>query len=228
MEPETAKVETAQEMEVRVRTEVKKEFEDLFQVWQAKDLAALAERQQADIKQEVGKLVKEYQEKQKPLTAEDIQKMLDQEYAEVTVPLMVNAENQDMPQKRTFVIRELPQAVEKQFYRQFVKTVKEKSSTFAALAQRNMDQPFETALVDFMESFEGAFDLMSEAVAIILNPFGKDSEITPVWVSKNIASNRQYSIIMAQTEVNKLRDFFSRVFQNGQQMVTSLTHRKSP
>lgn len=212
-------VESREELEVRVRKEVKAEFEGLFQVWQAKDLADLAEKQEATIKEEVAKLVKEYQEKQKPLNAEQIQKMLDQEYAEVQLKLSVNAD-EDTPQIRRFVIRELPQSVERKFYRQFVERVRDQAPKLAAFQQRSMDQPFEKVLVDFMDAFDGGFDILAGAVAIIINPFDKDKEITPEWVATHVASNRQLSIVMAQVEVNKLRDFFSQVFRTGQQAGT--------
>ena len=216
-------IETPQEIEVRVRRELTTEFEGRFQVWQAKDLAELAERQEGTIKEEVQKLVKQYQDSQKPLNQQQIQQMLDQDYAEIPLTLYVSATNEDTPQKRNFTLRELPQSVERKFYKQFVERIRTQAPKLAAFQQRNMDQPFEKVLGDFMEAFDGGFDILSGAVAIILNPFDKDKEITEKWVAENIPSNRQLSIVLAQVEVNKLRDFFSRVFQDGQRAATILT-----
>ena len=220
-------LETPQELEVRLRKELKEEYESRFQIWQAKDLAELAEKQQVAIREEVAKLVKEYQEKQKPLTAEQIQKMLDQDYAEVPLTLFVDVENEDTPQKRTYTLRELPQAVERKFYKQFIAVVKDQAPKMEAFKQRSMDQPFEKILMDFLEACDGGFELMAGAVALILNPFNRDKELTAEWVGSHVSSNRQLSIVLAQVEVNKLRDFFSRVFLDGQKALMSLTPQNS-
>jgi hypothetical protein len=220
---EAPKAETTQELINRIRAEAKAENESLFEVWKAKELASLAEAQEKVIKEEVAKLVKDYQEKQKPLTQAEIQKMLEQEYVEVNIRLMVDVENADTPQERNFVIRELPQSIERKFYRQFMDKVKAQAPKLAAFTQRNMDQPFEKVMGDFMEAFDGGFDILAGAVAIILNPFEKDKEVTAQWIADHVSLNRQYSIVMAQVEVNKLRDFFARVFRSGQQVGTILT-----
>jgi hypothetical protein len=224
---ETPQVETSQELEARLRKELKEEYEGRFQIWQAKDLADLAEKQQVAIREEVTKLVKEYQEKQKPLTAEQIQKMLEQEYAEVPLTLFVDVDNEDIPQKRTFTLRELPQSVERKFYKQFIAVVKDQAPKMEAFKQKSMDQPFEKILMDFLEACDGGFELMAGAVALILNPFNKDTELTAAWVGDHISSNRQLSIVLAQAEVNKLRDFFSKVFLDGQKALMSLTPQNS-
>lgn len=224
---ETPKVETPQEMEQRLRAEIDAEYKGMFQVWQTKDLAALAEKQDATIREQVQLLVKDYQEKQKPLTQEQIQKMLDQEYAEIPLTLLVRAKNAETPQKRTYTVRELPQSVERKFYKQFVSVIRVEAPKLAALKQRNMDEPFEIVLMNFLESLDSGFDIMAGAVALILNPFGDDEEITKEWVSDNVSSDRQFKIIMAQVEANKLRDFFSRVFLDGQKALMSLTPQNS-
>jgi hypothetical protein len=204
----------------KTEAEIRAEYESLFEVWKAKELANLTEKQQITIKEEVQKLFAKWQEEQKPPTMEEIQRTLDQEYASIKVELFVKVANEDTPQKREFTLRELPQAVERKFYRQFVQRMKDKAPQLQALAQRNMDQPFEKVLGDFMDTIDGAFDVMAEAVAIVLDPYNEDKEITAAWVAGNISSNRQYSIIQAQMEVNKLRDFFSRVFQSGNKVGT--------
>ncbi len=219
---EVGQAETPQQMEARIYTAAMADAEARFEVWKAKELVDLADKQQETIREEVSKLVKEYQDKQKPLSVEEIQKMVDQEYAELTIKVMVGLEKDGKPELRHFTIRELPQSVEKKFYRQFVDKVKAEGPKLAAFQQRNMDQPFETVMGDFMETFESGFDILASAVALILNPFGEDEEITPDWVSRRISSNRQYSIVQAQVEVNKLRDFFSRVFRDGQNAGTIL------
>ena len=213
--------ETVEQMEARVKAGLTKEFEERFEIWKAKELANLAESQEAVIKTEVQKLVKEYQDKQKPLEIGEIQKLVEQEYAEVTLQVKVRGS----ANRKSFTIGELPQSVERKFYKQFVAEVKKHGTQMAAIVQANMDESFEKILENFLDGFDGAFPIMAEATAIILNPFDEDKDVTAEWVSQNISSNRQLSIIMAQVEVNRLRDFFSRVFRSGQQAGTILTNQ---
>ena len=206
------------ELEQKLRTE----YEEKYEIWKAKDLAALREDNDKKVQEQVRKLFENWQKEQKPPSLEEIKVLLDQEYGEIEIPVPIYDDN-DQKTIRKFVIRELPQSIERKFYRQFKTRVKDKGPEISAFTQRNMDQPFEKQLDSFLETFDGAFDILADAVVLILNPRGKKTEITAEWVADNIASNRMYSIIMAQVEVNRLRDFFSRVFQSGQKASTMMT-----
>jgi hypothetical protein len=201
---------------------IKLEYEEKFEIWKAKDLAALREENDKKVQEQVKKLFDTWQKEQKPPSLEDIKVLLDQEYGEVPIQIPIYDDNDEKTIQK-FVIRELPQSIERKFYKQFKSRVKDKGPEISAFTQRNMDQPFEKQLDSFLETFDGAFDILADAVVLILNPRGKKPQITQEWVADNIASNRMYSIIMAQVEVNRLRDFFSRVFQSGQKASTMMT-----
>lgn len=220
--------EQVNELEV-IRQEVRKEFEEKLEIWKGKELADLKAQQDKEIQEQVATLFKKWLDEQKPPSLEDVKVLLEQEYAEIPIKLGVG-ENEDGSTKfQTFMIRELPQAVERKFYRQFKDRIKEKGPLLSAYIQKNMDQPFEKQMEGFLETFDGAFDVLADAVVLILNPFGKKADITTEWVQTTISSNRQYSIILAQIEVNRLRDFFSRLFRSGQKagaMFTPLDTRQ--
>lgn len=218
--------QTEQELERKIRSEVRAEerkiFEERFEAWKAKELADLEEKQNQSITEELKKIYQKIQDEQKPLTKETIQTLVDQEYAEIPIKIPVISED-GSSKTETFILRELPQAIERKFYRQFKDRVKNKGSELAAFSQKAKDESFEKQIVSFLETFDGAFDILVDAVVLILNPFGKRADINAEWVANNISSNRAYSIILAQVEVNRLRDFFSRVFANGQRAGMILT-----
>lgn len=208
-------VETVEQIEARCNAAAEVKLE----IWKTKELASIQEKNNAVIEQEIQKLYKKIQDEQKPLDKTQIQTLVDQEYAEIKVKLFVeNAEGVEMEQ--IFVLRELPQSVERKFYRQFKERLRDKSSEIAAFAQKAGEQSFEKNIVSFLDSFDGGFDILADAAVLILNPKGKRPEITAEWVANNISANRLYSIVMAQVEVNKLRDFFSRLFQSGLKLET--------
>jgi hypothetical protein len=209
-------------LDVEVDTRLRAEYEAKLEVWKAKELADLREEQDKRIQDEVSKLFLKWQEEQKPLSLDDIKKLLDQEYLEIPIKIPLPDDAGEV-QNQTFVIRELPQSVERKFYKQFRTRVKEVGPELAAMVQKNMDTPFEKQIEGFLNTFDGAFDVLADGVVLILNPFGKKAEVTTEWVQNNISSNRQYSIILAQIEVNRLRDFFSRLFQSGQKAGTMMT-----
>lgn len=193
------------------RRKMEAEFQGRFEVWKAKDLAQLKIDQQEEIQDAIKKLYTKWESEQKPPTEEDLRKLLSQEYAEITVKLHLYQSNQ----VEEFTIRELPQSIERKFYKQFAQRIKDKGPELSAFVQKNMDQSFEKTLEGFLNTFDGAFDIMTDAMLLVLNPFGKREDITREWVANNISSNRMYSIILGQIEVNRLRDFFLRLFQSG-------------
>lgn len=223
MAEEVGTIPVAEEVETndreKITAEVKLEFESKLEAWKAKELADLRAQEDRKIQEEVKKLFEKWQSDQKPPSLEEIKVLLEQEYTEVTIQIPVYDDNDERKMEK-FVIRELPQSIERRFYKQFKERVKEKGPELTAFAQRNIDVPFEKQLTSFLETFDGAFDILSDAVVLILNPRGKRAGINSEWVCSNIASNRMYSIILAQVEVNRLRDFFSRVFQSGQKAST--------
>ena len=91
-----------------------------------------------------------------------------------------------------------------------------------SFTQAGMDQPFEQKAKAFLELFDESFDMLADAVVMCLNPFGRKKLVDRDWVQNNIGSDRQWSIVTAQIEVNRLRDFFSKVSQSGQRTMTTM------
>jgi hypothetical protein len=207
-----------------IRTTLHKEIENDFQhrleIWKNKEFANFRDGQDAQVK----RLVFEYMENEKkarqPLTPEEIQKLLDQDYLTFTIKLRMGSGDNNV---KECTIRELPSEIEHKFYRVFKERVKDKMSDLAALALETMDQGMEKRLQAFFNTFDGAFDVLADATVLVLNPFGDDSEITLTWVKKNLSMIRQWNICQAQIEVNRLRDFFSKAFLAGTQVGTMAT-----
>lgn len=203
------------ELEIAIRGE----FEEKFEIWKTKELAELEEQNDEKIRG----LVKEYMDKvdaeRKPLDADAIQKLLSQDY--VTFPVKV--QSRDGKVVKEFVIAELPQEIEEKFYKFFKTQLLTRASDVAAFAQKTLDLPFEKRMTAFFNTVDGGFDILSNATSLVLNPFGEDQDITPEWCKKNLTSVRQWNIVRAQIEVNKLRDFFSQLFESGTKIQTLTT-----
>lgn len=179
-------------------------------IWKKTELADLQKETDDKVRDLVAEFWEKWKKDQEPPTPEDIQKMLSQEYIEFQLPVMVGTE------KRIFVVRELPQKVERKFYRQFKDQIKEYGPQIAAFTQANMGSSFEKQVVAFMDTFDNAFDIIADGVVIVLNPFGEEKQIDRDWVQNNIGSHRMWNILQAQIQVNRLRDFFSQLYQAGQ------------
>jgi len=212
-------------IELELRLSFRKEYEQLLQIWKDNELTELRAKQDEIIAAGLKKYLLKVQEEQKPPEPEDIQKLLDQEYETFTIPVDVvtagasDAEG-DIVTKVTFTIRELPQSIEKKFYRQFKTKLIGKLQMLESFTQSGMDKPFEEKAKSFLELFDESFDMLAEAVVLCLNPFGRRKDIDVAWVQNNISSDRQWRIIEAQMKVNRLRDFFSKVSTSGRDMMT--------
>lgn len=219
MENETTQPqgETLEEALARIKGEIEGEYKGRFEIWKATELAELETQQDTKIQQLVNDYFEKWKEKQKPPTPEDLQKLLNQEYISFNLKLVT--EDGD----REFVIRELPQAVEKKFYRTFKTQLQKHAPELGALAQKSMDKNFEERIMAFLETFDGAFDMLAETVVLCLNPFNKEEGVGAKWVQENISSQRQWNIVRAQIEVNRLRDFFLQLSLSGQQAASLTT-----
>jgi hypothetical protein len=209
---------------METRMTLRKEYESLFQMWKDNELTALESKQQEIITKGLREYFDKWKEEQKPPEPADIQKLLDQEYETFTIPVDVveagNEEEGEVVKRLTFTIRELPQSIEKKFYRQFKTKLVGKLQLLEAFTQSGIDKPFEDKAKAFLELFDESFDLLAETVVLCLNPFGRRKGIDMMWVQNNIGSDRQWTIIEAQMKVNRLRDFFSKVSTSGQDMMT--------
>lgn len=153
------------------------------------------------IEQEIAKIKKAFE----PPKPEDIQRLLEQEY--VTFTVKVPWPGEDAP--REFTIRELPQSVEKKFYKQLKEKLLPRAQDLAALSFKLLDGKAEDKIKSLLDAFDQTFDILADTIVLILDPRGKNDQVTREWVQEHISSGRQWHIIEAQAEANRLRDFFS-------------------
>lgn len=144
----------------------------------------------------------------KELSDDDLSKLLNQEYATFTVKIPVQGEEAP-PTDRTFTLRELPQSIEKKFIKNMVVKIKPHLQAIAAITEKVIEGTITTKLETILDSFEPGLEIMADTVVMILNPFGKETDVTTDWVSTNISTRRQWNIIQAQERLNNLRSFFS-------------------
>lgn len=233
-EPETEKVQETEAQPVKVAPELveaykqleaklKLEYEQKFIIWKKTDLAEIQKDADDKIRDMVSQFWEKWKAEQEPLTPDKIQTLLNQEYQTFTIKMFCIREKNE----REFVIRELPQKIERKFYRQFQKRLQEYGPQLNAFVQANMGKTFEEQLQAFMDAFDNAFDILAETVLICIDPF-EEEKLSLEWVQDNISSQRQFNIIKAQMEVNRLRDFFSQLYQAGlkvENLMTPLNYR---
>lgn len=210
-------------LELSLRLQLRQEYEKILEIWKNDELGKLAKQNEETIGKGLEELAKKIRDEIKPPEPQEIQKLLDQEYETFTLKVDYIDEDES-EQSQTFTIRELPQSVEKKFYRQFKEKLLTKLQLLEAFTQTGIDKPFEEKAQSFLSLFDESFDLLADAVVLCLNPFGRKKEINKEWVQNNISSDRQWSIIEAQMKVNRLRDFFSRVSTSGRD--TMMTMRR--
>lgn len=140
-----------------------------------------------------------------PPTEADVQKLLDQSYLTFTVKIKFPAEAE-----RKFTLEELPQAIEKKFY----KSIKDKiiPAVQGIIAERGNlldggDIP--QKILSMMNKSEPVFEIMAICAALALNPRDMVEGLDAKWVEENLSSMRILSIINAQAQCNRMRDFFS-------------------
>lgn len=181
-----------------------------------KDLeVVLTKRQDAfneEIRSATMKMTQENWEKwkadNKPLDADDIGKLLNQEYIEF--PLKVPIGKQKVI--REFVITELVEAKEQKLIKQFQKHLipnlhKLSEIDWASLGtQTERIESLLKVIPDFLTT-------MADAVAVCLDPYDEHEDITAEWVLNNLSSRRMISVIVAQAECNRYRDFLSDGFR---------------
>lgn len=191
-------------MRPTVRLELEEEYLKKYDEFRTE----LREASQVQIK----KLMEEWKASQEPLSQKDLQKLLNQEYQTFDVPLVVRSGVKRNTVKRQFTLVELPQ----EFENRFVSILKDRIIPILEKlnsAQFSFDANWTVSLQKAIDTFPDVLQTVSELVAICLNPWGDEEDITAEWVRRNISSIRQVRIVRGQVEVNKYRDFFSKDFQ---------------
>ena len=167
----------------------------------AKATQELIEQNDRMMHDEVAKLRKAI----KPPEPAELEQLLSQEYGEIKIELPLKGG------KRTFTLRELPQACEKRMMDIVARRILPQIKEIAAADWAGMAS-IATKLQKFIDIVPDGLDMIAECCAICLDPFNTDG-IDLEWVQKNISSNRILGIVQAQLEVNKIRDFGSAVYQ---------------
>jgi hypothetical protein len=171
--------------------------------------------------EEIKKLREEEQKKKKPLTHEEIQVLLTKEY--VTFPVIIQDEEN---KQHEFTLRELPQGVELELYKGAKNITSRIVKEANQISFKVVDNDLFQNILSLMDVFEPIQDFLAEACSLCLNPpkgnppKKKNDWLTPEWVKYNLSNYRIATIITAQVEVSKMRDFFSILFQGFQSVAT--------
>lgn len=188
-----------QELVEQVRSILKVEYDSRFQ----EELKATQELLKDEAKKTMTSAIQELQAKLKPPTAEELQKVLEQEYLEFKLKVGRGEE------EKTFTIQELPQAVEKKFVKKAKSQLVTIASEIASLTLNLLEGDAARKVVAAMNSLEPLLDVVAELATIALNPYETDPDITKEWVQKNLSTSRIMAVVNAQLEANHIRDFLS-------------------
>lgn len=193
--------------------------EELFQKKFQKAVEEIHDKLAAKNDIELKKVIDDFHKSQQPPSKEEVQTLLDQEYLEFRVQVGVKGADT----KRTFVIHELPQAVEKKFYSRMKEVIVNLASEIESIKMKQAASEEGKNIIDLsepdtfkkilsmMNAFGPVLDVVTYAATLSLNPYGEDKEITEDWVRDNLGSTRILMIVKAQAECNRMRDFFSLV-----------------
>lgn len=165
------------------------------------------------------KVIADFRQKQTPPTEDEIRKMLNAEYLEFPVairwrtqPLALKDGKRGaakFPIPEEITLGELPAATE----RKVMKLLQEKAmpllQKLAPAVLSIMQGDTTDKIGALFELLTPATDVLQQIVAVILSAH-TGQEISVGLIEENLSLNRQLSIVSAQLEANRLRDFFSR------------------
>jgi len=213
----------------KIRAEVEAEIKAIYEAKWVKEVADIRQKLTDQNEIAIQKAIEELRAELKPPSKEDISQLLSQEYLEfkVDIPWSDPPEGSDAnlvgseAHTRTFVIRELGQSKEKAFYKKLKEQIIPRAADIGSLTFELLEGDTAKKIISAIETFEPAFDLMADACMMLLDPKGKE-KLTLNWIQDNLSSYRQWNIINAQLQVNRLRDFFSQVSRGSGTMKTNL------
>ena len=168
----------------------------------AKELQSFVDRLKADNELQIKQTIEKIRNEAKPTSPADLEKLLSQEYVEVTFTVK---ERTNSYNERTFVLRELPQTIELKFLKSIQQTIvpRLREVTSIEWSEGNVTQKLQRLI----EMLPDAMDTLAENCATCLDPFGYE-KIDKNWVQSNLSSFRIFNVIEAQVMVSKMRDFF--------------------
>lgn len=188
------------EQQVALRDSVRKEMDAEFITKFEKEVAELRTRNEVAIKA----AIEDMQKRMKPPTPTEIQMALGQEYVSIDVKLPCSGV------AREFTLCELPMGVERKFYRMLTEKLQPRIKQVAELISNKLVT--EQTLGAVFEMLDPTLDLVGDLVALALNPFGEHKDVDGAWVTANLPLWRCWNVIMAQININRVRDFFSKAF----------------
>jgi len=199
-----------------IRAEIEREVKATYEAKFVRDIEEFKGKLRQENDAALKAVIDEFKASQTPPSEEDVRKLLTQEYLtfDVEVPWGEG--------KKNFTIGELPQKIEKRFYKTFKEQIVSRASEIGAIAFNMMEGDVAKKLTTIAEALDPTFDIMADAVVMILNPREQIKEINREWVQDNLSSYRQWNIIYAQFQVNRLRDFFSQVSRGSKGMIPNL------
>ncbi len=189
-----------------VEKQVREKLEPEYAAKLDKQMQEYGEKLQEQNKKVIDEAINDLRKKMEPPNPEDLQKLLDQEYLSFKIKVASSRDGKEA--ERQFVIRELPQLVEKKFYAKIKDRLVPLASDIAALTLNLLEGDAARKVVAALNSFEPFIDLSAELVAIVLDPY-EEEKITVEWVRANLSTTRIVAILNAQIECNRMRDFFS-------------------
>jgi len=201
--------EKKEDIEVRLREELQKEYDTRLEAEINRISAQLKEQNQ----KVVAEALERYRVEMAPPSQDDVQKLLDQEYVEFKVKVRVPKEEGEGTREHEFTISELPQNVERKILKKIKSVLIPFSSDLAGISMNLLEGDAAKKIVQIMNTFEPLLDTMSGIAAIVLNPDDELDWLDEGWVRENLSSTRIVRIVTAQLEANHIRDFFSLVFQ---------------
>jgi len=211
------KQQVQSELEPILKNELKEK--NTVEIAQFKD--NLRQEMDAAFRTELEKFREEEQKRKKPLTQSEIQALLTKEYITFDVTIQ-DEENK----KHEFTLRELPQGVELELYKGAKNITSRIVKEANQISFKVVDNDLFQNILSLMDVFEPVQYFLALFFFICLNPprgnppKKKNEWLTPEWVKYNLSNYRIATIITAQVEVSKMRDFFSILFDGFQSVAT--------
>jgi hypothetical protein len=195
------------DLETKIRSELQTEYQNRLEA-QVKEITQKMSEENQKV---VSEAIERFRKEMTPPSQQDIKMLVEQEYVEVEFEVQVG--RKAGAKKRKFVIRELPQSVERKMFKKVKEKLVPLSTELAGLSLNLMDGDMAKKLVQVMNTFDPMLEVMTSVCTLCLNPFGEEEDVDEQWVSENLSSTRIVKVVTAQAQCNKLRDFFSLLFQ---------------
>lgn len=206
-------VEKTDENEVDPEIALRQRLEEEYATRLQSEIQTISHKMQEENKRIVQEAIERMKKELTPPGPEDIQKLVTQEYVEYTIDVKYSSKSGNGTMEKHFVIRELPYAIEKKMYDRIKKMVVPMASDVASLTMNMLQGDAAEKIIKIMHTFDPVLEVMVGISQMCLNPFNEDDEVTEDWVRNNMSSARIVKVITAQIECNRMRDFFSLLFQ---------------